>query len=327
MNKRLFILSFLMVPLITSCIQQPVIFEKHFFGFSTVFNITSYNEDDSKVLKGVSLVNKYNNLFDAFNEYENINNIYTINNTNEEVVVNKELFNALELAKYYFEQTKGYFNPYLGELSFAYKEAFNKNNETNILELPSKSFVDSCLQNIDEFELILNKSNFTVQRKGNAKIDLGAFGKGFAIQKVKELFKENDVQYYFINGGNSSTYFTSKVDGSEYKASIKYLNNKYIKIKDASLGVSSVFEQLVEVDGRRYTHIIDPFTGKNESPYDFAIVKHEDPLLTDIFSTVLMILNDEQMIKKFSDEFDFSYSIYKNNEELYSSKDIEFLPF
>lgn len=322
MNKRLFILSFLLTPLLTSCVKQAVIVEKPFFSFSTIFNITMYNEDEKETLKGVSLINKYNSLFDAFNSYQGVNNVYTINHTNDEVVIDASLYEALKIATSYYRDTKGYFNPFLGELSFAYKEAFDKYNEDKILTLPSESYINQCLQNIDEFELIFNDEKNSVQRKGNAQIDLGAFGKGYAIKKVKELFNLNNYKYYFINGGNSSTYFTSKPDGSNFKASIKYLKNKYLEIKNSSIGISSIFEQNIVIDGKNYSHIVNPFNGLNESYYDFTIVKHEDPTLTDVFSTALMVINDKKIIDELSQKFNFDYLIFKDNKEIYS-KNIE----
>lgn len=322
MNKRLFILSFLLPSVLSSCANNAIMDERPFFSFSTIFNITSYNSKKEDILKGEALINKYNKYFDAFTSYENLNNIYTINNTNEEVKLDKELYEALKVANEYYIKTENYFNPYIGELSFAYKEAFTKYEEDKILDFPNEEFIKRCLQNIDEFKLIFNDSDFSIQRKGDAKIDLGAFGKGYALNEVKKLFNENEVLNYFINGGNSSTYFTSKVDGTSFKASIKYLSNTYLEIKDASLGISSIFEQLIEADGKLYSHIVNPFTGKSESIYDFVIIKHEDPILTDVMSTVLMIIEDKTKIEDFSTKFGFDYLIYKNSKEVYS-KNIE----
>lgn len=325
MKKRLFILSFLSTLVISSCSSVSII-ERPFFSFSTVFNITAYNSKNEDLLKGEALINKYNKLFDAFNSYTNLNNIYTINNTNEEVVIDIELFEALKICDEYYRKTKGYFNPYLGELSFTYKDAFNKYNEDKILKLPDNNYINQCLQNIDEFELIFNIEKNSVQRKGKSKIDLGAFGKGYAISKVKDIFTTLEVSNYFINGGNSSTYFTTKVGDKPFTASLKYLKNKCIEIKNSSLGVSSIFEQHIVVNGINYSHIINPFTGKNETYYDFAIVKHEDPTLTDVFSTVLMLIEDQKVIEEFSNQFNFDYLIYKDNKEV-CSKNIELLDY
>ena len=326
MNKKL-IISLITLSLLTSCSKSFELSQKNFFSFQTIVTLNTYDATKENILKIEGLMNKYSKLFDGFNSYDNINNIYTINHSNEEVEVDPLLFEALEIADFYYKETNKYFNPYLGELTFSYKKAYEEYNKNSILNLPSNDFINDSLNNLNNFSLIFNKEEYKIKRNGNCLIDLGAFAKGFALDKVKQLFKELNVNYYFINAGNSSSYFKEKPDNSFYKAGIKYLNRKALLISNNSLGISSIFEQYINVNNKIYSHIINPFNGLSEVFYDFSIVKHESCLITDIFSTVLMLTEKKDVIDKFQEKFAFSYLLYKDNKEIYSSGDLELISY
>ena len=298
------------MPLIlSSCSKKDTFLERMVFGCETLFELKAYNAEESNLEKMLDEILKYSKLFDAFNTYSDLANIATINLTNDEVELDKELYDALKIADDYFHKTKGYFNPYLGELTFAYKDAFSKN------QIPDENIINSGLSHLKMFKFDFNDEKMSVKRVGESKLDLGAFAKGYLVDKVKEIAKENNVNYYMLSGGSSSNYFSEKPNGDGYKVGIKYANKKYLELKNNSLGVSSIYEQIVEIDGKKYSHIINPFTGKPAMDYAFSLVVDESATLTDVFSTVLMTVNDLSLVEDMAKEFDFSYMLFdiKNN--------------
>lgn len=320
MKKRHLISLFICSLLLTSC--RFTSYKSMVFGCSTVFEINAYHDKDKNMQEFRKIIEKYSCLGDAFKSYDGVNNIKTINETNEAVEVSQELFDLLKTADQYNTLTDGYFSPYLGELTFKYKEIIENYNENKIYEPLSEEYINNSLNNLKNFTLEFDETNLTIKRNGNSLIDLGGFLKGYILDKINEKAKELGVKYYFINAGSSSLTFSHKLGGHPFKASIKYLENKYLKCKDTSLGVSSIFEQYIEVDGELISHIISPFTGKSEYLYDFSIVSSPSAFIGDIFSTVLMTVKDEEKIKEFQETFDFSYLIFKNKEVIYTSNDL-----
>ena len=310
--RKTFPLFILMPLILSSCSKKDTFLERMVFGCETLFELKAYNAEASSLDKMLDEINKYSELFDAFNTYKNTTNIASINQTNEEVILEKDLYDALKIADEYFKKTNGYFNPYLGELTFAYKDAFSKNI------IPSENEINNGLSHLKTFKFEFNDEKMSVKRVGDSKIDLGAFAKGYLIDKVNEIAKENGVDFYMISGGSSSNYFTEKPKGESYRVGIKYLNKKYLELKNTSLGISSIYEQIVEVDGKKYSHIINPFTGKPAMDYAFSIVVDESATLTDVFSTVLMTVNNVSEIEEMAQKFDFSYMLFDEKDNIIS---------
>lgn len=322
---------------LSSCSQNNILVAKSYFSFATIFGINIYQNAEEKTFRKIeSLLNEYNKLFDSFNEYQGINNVYKINQTNDEIQIDKKLFDALKLAdKYYHSSLNDYFNPYLGEFTFYYKdmyETYNKDNSDNkVLNLPSKEYIQTSLNNLNKFELKFNDASYSVKRNGNSLIDLGAFAKGYVLNELKNFMKEEEIQYYLINGGTSSVYLSKNPNNSKndnkFLVGIRYLDKKGVLVKDTSVGISSIFEQLIEFNNQKYSHIINPLTGLSECNYDFSLVIHDDPVLSDILSTSLMLIKDQNELNKIKEEYNFSYMLFKDKKVIYSSNDFSLVDY
>lgn len=322
---------------LSSCSQNNILVAKSYFSFATIFGINIYQNAEEKTFRKIeSLLNEYNKLFDSFNEYQGINNVYKINQTNDEIEIDKKLYDALKLAdKYYHSSLKDYFNPYLGEFTFYYKnmyETYNKDNSENkVLNLPSKEYIETSLNNLNKFELKFNDETHSVKRNGNSLIDLGAFAKGYVLNELKNFMDKEEIQYYLINGGTSSVYLSKNPNNSKndnkFLVGIRYLDKKGVLVKDTSVGISSIFEQLIEFNNQKYSHIINPLTGLSECNYDFSLVIHDDPILSDIISTSLMLIKNQNELNKIKEEYNFGYMLFKDKKATYSSNDFSLVDY
>ena len=322
---------------LSSCSQNNILVAKSYFSFATIFGINIYQNVEEKTFRKIeSLLNEYNKLFDSFNEYQGINNVYKINQTNDEIEIDKKLYDALKLAdKYYHSSLKDYFNPYLGEFTFYYKnmyETYNKDNSENkVLNLPSKEYIETSLNNLNKFELKFNDETHSVKRNGNSLIDLGAFAKGYVLNELKNFMDKEEIQYYLINGGTSSVYLSENPNNpkndNKFLVGIRYLDKKGVLVKDTSVGISSIFEQLIEFNNQKYSHIINPLTGLSECNYDFSLVIHDDSILSDIISTSLMLIKDQNELNKIKEEYNFAYMLFKDKKAIYSSNDFSLVDY
>lgn len=290
------------------------------YALSTYIDIEIYASDEQKCEEAYTYIEKtYKDihiLADSSNSYEGNNNIYTINNTNDEVIVDSRLFDLLDYAIYYNEVTNGYFNPFMGDLNNIYKNVIKNSDISN---LPTEEMVTLEINKTNNTKLILDKEKLSVTRIGDAKIDLGAIAKGYATQLVKEYLLENGITEYLINAGASSISLGEKNNSSYYNVGINNIDNVVLKVKNRDIGTSSILEQYININDTIYHHIINPFTGKPENLYDIVTVIGTDSILLDAVSTAMMSMSLE-MIEEFSLEMDINVLVYKDSKLVFSSK-------
>ena len=115
-------------------------------------------------------------------------------------------------------------------------------------------------------------ANHTIRfAKAGMMIDLGAIGKGFAIDRAVELLRDADVESALVHGGTSTVYAIGKplendawkvaiADGAPNHFSAESLPS--ITLRDEALSVSAVWGRSFEKEGKTMGHVIDPRTGE-----------------------------------------------------------------
>lgn len=134
------------------------------------------------------------------------------------------------------------------------------------------------------------------------QLDMGAVGKGIALDKVREYMEQqDDIAGAVISVGGSVLTYGSKPDGSEWKVGIvnpreTSANLGYLSLSGQwCVSTSGDYERYVEVDGVRYHHIIDPATGyPADSGFSSVTILTKDGLLSDALSTACFILGQEK---------------------------------
>jgi len=154
----------------------------------------------------------------------------------------------------------------------------------------------------------LGKS-FLTRNREEVVIDLGALGKGYALDIAYDLLKEKkEVTGGVIAVGGSVLVFGEKPDGGEYKVGIRDPEGLpedvlgYITFLSGTaktcVSTSGGYEKYVEKDGVKYHHIIDPKTLRPaKSGLRSVTVVCEDGAYSDGLSTACFILGEEKGMK------------------------------
>ena len=119
---RLKFLPLITIFSLTSCSNNNFVINSKVFCFDTMVNISLYEGKEDNIKDIVSILNDIDKISDNY-QGRNVNNVYTINNTNEEVEVSSELYNLLKIAFAVKDEGAVNFNPFIGSLSKKWKEA------------------------------------------------------------------------------------------------------------------------------------------------------------------------------------------------------------
>jgi thiamine biosynthesis lipoprotein len=161
---------------------------------------------------------------------------------------------------------------------------------------PAESSIKQVLPLVDYRDLILDPGEITAGlRNGWQSVDLGGIGKGFAGDKILDVFKKFGISSACSNLGGNVVTVGAKPDGSPWQIGIQHPRQE-----DSLIGSVSVVNQTVvtsgdyqryftDSQGKRHHHILDPTTGYPAASglISVSIVSDKsvaaDPLSTTVF--------------------------------------------
>jgi len=133
--------------------------------------------------------------------------------------------------------------------------------------------------------------------------NLGAIGKGYAVDRAGELLLERGVENWLVHGGKSSVRARGRHaghDGWPIGLQNPLLPDRpllTLLLKDAALGTSGTAVQWFRHEGKRYGHILDPRTGWPAEGMLSASVIAPDAALADALSTAFFVLGVENALE------------------------------
>ena len=304
--------------LLTSC-GPSTSYSKSFFAMDTLIDVTIYNAEEKHLNEIQKIYMNYSNACDMFNSYEG--NLCDLNERRT-IEVDEYLLDVIEYSLTIQKDLNGYFNILIGRLTKIWKDALHIGEDTTEVYVPELELIQNELE-------IMNNSSIKIEGNkvsiiGDANIDLGGVAKGYATQKVEEYLEENNIKSYLINAGSSNIALGYKNKKDTFIIGLKKVYGglyKKIKIANKAIVTSSLAEQHRVIDGKMYTHIINPLTGYSENRYDIITLIGEESGYLDILSTTLYSMDLED-IKRVLEDKNIDIIIVKDNEIMYSSEGV-----
>lgn len=301
---------------ITGCKQSGTEYTAGVTYFSTYIDIKLFQGSQSKVNEIKSILKEYDIYADNYRARQQMN-VYSINQldnpTDLELPIG--LYKMLETSFKMKTQTD-YFNPLVGSLSKAWKDALA------VPRVLTQEEIDTELAKINSSSVTFKDHNL-IDKTGSAEIDLGGVAKGYTLDVVKEYLDRKNITKYIINAGNSSILLGKKNNSSGlFNITFKDLPSKYLKLKNCFISTSGTSVQGVKIDGVTYSHIINPITGSAINNYDAVVVVSATGAVGDAFSTSLM-MNTVPEIQAIEVSKNIQVIAIKNNSIVYCNNELK----
>jgi thiamine biosynthesis lipoprotein len=162
--------------------------------------------------------------------------------------------------------------------------------------IPSDKAIAGALTMVNYRDLVLDSRKGTAfLRREGMRIDLGGIAKGAAVDVGARSLRASGFENALINAGGDLWAMGAK-PGGPWVVGItdpRNPNGPVIgkhPLCDRAVTTSGDYEKMVEIDGKRYHHIIDPRTGRPADGCISATVIAPDAQTADAFSTAFFVL-------------------------------------
>ena len=317
------ILAILILPIfILSCSKEVKKIEKSNFLFGTYISITVYDSNEKLANKAIEA---------AFLEIERIDNKFNskvkgsiidklnsglekrIKLDEEGVYLFKSLKDIYELSHGKYDVTIG---PLLDVWNFGAKEQ---------REVPTLEELEKAMQEVDFSKVILEGNELYLSEEG-IEIDTGSFLKGYAIEKAKEVMRNLGITSAFISSISSIETINTKPDGKNWKIGIENPENPQellgvVELNNQGMGVSGDYQTYIEIDGKRYHHILDKTTGFPIEDKKMVVVISDNAFFSDMYSTAFFTMKIDEILE-FSEKNNLGVLIVDKDMQIYQNSKI-----
>lgn len=212
--------------------------------------------------------------------------------------VSVETASVVDLSLHISSLSHGAFDVTVGPLVNLWGFGADKSRKT----IPSESEIEAAKASVGYRNLAvqfeppaLKKSNAALQ------VDLSAIAKGHGVDRVAGLFRKHGISNYFIEIGGEVFAQGYRLDGRPWQVGIEApLENKQsihsiIGLSGAAMATSGDYRNFFEADGQRFSHTIDPTTGRPVThSLASASVVCDSCALADAIATCMMVLGFER---------------------------------
>lgn len=259
----------------------------------TIFSITAYGPSCTYLEEIVSQGFQEIDRLDArMSHYKPNSELSTINREafGQTVVVTPELFDLLQESFHLSEETAGAFDITVGQLMKSW--GFFQGGE----RLPSQHELLDLLQRTGYRHVKLDSVNQSIRfNQPNVELDLGAIAKGYAVDQVIELLRKKGIISALVSGGTSSIYALGAPPGlSAWKISIRHPLDRrkqvcLLRLRDLSVSISGINQKSFSLNGRLYSHILNPANGVPTDKMLMSVVATVSTTKSDALSTSFFV--------------------------------------
>lgn len=193
--------------------------------------------------------------------------------------------------------------------------------------VPNKTEISGQLKKVNYKNIAADNNTFILNN--GACIDLGGIAKGYASDKIKEIYKKYNIKSGLISFSSAIQAIGSKPDGSKWRIGITDPKNKdnhiaRLDISDKCVATSGSYEQVFEENGQKYHHIINPSTGyPSQSGLASVSVIGSNAANADALATALVVMGLDKAIAYRKNRHDFEMILITDDNTLYYTAGLE----
>ena len=239
------------------------------------------------------------------------------------VKVDQEVFELIKRSKIISQLTQGAFDITYGSVD---KRLWNFDQEMKAL--PDAETAARMVRLINYRNVIMDEKKGTVfLKEAGMRIGFGGIGKGYAAEMARRLLIQRGVKSGVVNAAGDLTVWGYQPNGKPWTIGIADPGSakhpfSYLDITDMAVATSGNYEKFVVIDGKRYSHTIDPKTGLPVHGIKSVTIMSPNAEIADAMATPVMIMGIHVGLDLVNQVRGLACMIIDENDKIYTSKNI-----
>lgn len=179
--------------------------------------------------------------------------------------VSQDLWNVLRESTRVAKLSDGAFDPTVGQVVRLWRRARMQK------KLPPEAEITAALETVGYENLLFDEDNRAIAlvRQGThspVRIDLGGIAKGYAIDAAIHTLRTYGITRVLVDAGGDVGVGDPPPDADAWKIAVvspadENQSAEFLYVSNCGLANSGDLSQFLEIDGVRYSHLVDPKTG------------------------------------------------------------------
>ncbi len=319
--RKLF--AVLIVILLLGCDQatKPLFLEGSTMGTTYHITLVKVKENDLKkeIDKLLAEVNQQMSTYKKDSELSLLNQ----NPSTDWIPISKALFTVIQEALRVSELSEGAFDITVGPLVNLWGFGAKWTEE----KIPSQEEIYQTKQRVNYQYLSIQTNPPAIKKaKSDVYIDLSGIAKGYGVDVIADFVEKQGVLNYLIEIGGELRTKGSNPQGEAWKVAVeKPIPNiraaqTVIPVHDAGIATSGDYRNFFELNGRRFSHIIDPKTGEpvQTNVVSATILDSKSCMTADAWAKVPIVMGSEKALALADRENIAMYLLIKEGDQFIS---------
>jgi thiamine biosynthesis lipoprotein len=211
------------------------------------------------------------------------------------VVVSPDLWRVLEESQRLAQQTDGAFDITVGPYVGLWRRA------RRLRQMPDPQRLDEARSAVGYRHIVLSRRDHTVRLLvPGMKLDLGGIAKGYAVDEAMKILRSHGITRALVGGVGDIAVGDPPPDQLGWRIAISRFDAvnapiaRHVVLRNAAISTSGDAAQRLEIDGRRYSHIVNPQTGVGLTDHSLVTVIARDCTTTDSLATAVSVLGPQK---------------------------------
>lgn len=269
------------------------------------WTITVHADSETKgraaIAAGFSEVSRLERILSDYDPASELSRLSATAPTATPQPVSDDLWRVLGRAIEIRDATAGAFDPTVGPLTSLWRQARRSGR------LPSPGKLAAAREAVGPDTLRVSSDGQRVElTRPDMRLDLGGIGMGYAIDRALDMLQRHDITSAMVDASGDIAVTAAPPDTAGWKISVAALRptvngrpadgdpGECLVLEHAAVTTSGDAFQAVEIEGRRYSHIVDPRTGLGVAGPAAVTVIAADCTTADAMATAASVLGPEQ---------------------------------